>query len=177
MTLEELTLGYDRLSAAAECKNLVGIYASLLSENRTREITDLWAKRDDCTLVMPWGCYDGIEGVRRCFTVDHIDIDDVGAFEKLKGIWMMDSLAAECMEVAKDGQTAAPPMWRRKWRPIPPITRLRSTAKNHIGAGVNMVSILLKRTGSGKSGICVCSPYLKFPTLPTGKRLPMRVLN
>lgn len=106
MTIEEITRGQERLKAIDECHNLVMNMSYLLASNLTREFVAEWANRDDDMLVMPWGCYDGIAGVTRCFTVDHKDINDEGAFEALKGSLNCDSITAPIIEIADDGETA-----------------------------------------------------------------------
>ena len=106
MTKEEIFQGQERLQAAIDCGNLMMNGSALLMANLTREYVEEWAKRPDCTLAMPWGCYDGYEGVKRCFTVDHRDINDEGAFELLKGSLSMDSLSGEVIHVAEDCKTA-----------------------------------------------------------------------
>ena len=106
MTSEELSLAQDKIEAEQECRNLMGKTSLLLGENSTMKFVDLWAKRGDCTLAMPWGCYDGYEGVKRCYTVDHKDIGNESAFETLKGFWYFDQISTGYIEVADDLQTA-----------------------------------------------------------------------
>lgn len=105
MTKEEIRYQQQRLQAIYDCGNLVMNGSVMLQANLTRDYVGLWADRDDCTLAMPWGCYDGIEGVRRAFTVDKRDIRDDGSLELLKGSLIQDSLSAQVIELAEDGQT------------------------------------------------------------------------
>ena len=63
---EELKLGFARIQAAQDCRNLMAKYLYYHSAGRHAEYVDLWANRDDCALRMPWGQYNGIEGVRQC---------------------------------------------------------------------------------------------------------------
>lgn len=106
MTLEQIEYGQAKLQAAVDCANLITGGSALLTANLTRDYIDSWAKRDDDTLAMPWGCYTGIEGVTRCYTQDFMDIRDEGAFEYLKGSLRMDTICGEVIEVADDLQTA-----------------------------------------------------------------------
>lgn len=105
-TPEQIAAAQDRLFAAQECRNLMGKMSAYLGENRTGRFVSLWADRDDDSLDMPWGGYDGIEGVRRCWTVDIRDIEDEDSFELLKGFWLFDQISTDYIEVAGDGQTA-----------------------------------------------------------------------
>lgn len=106
LTLEQIEYGQAKLQAAVDCGNLMMGGSALLTANLTRDYVATWANRDDCQLAMPWGCYDGIEGVTRCYTQDFMDINDEGAAEYLKGSLRMDTLSSEVIEVADDLQTA-----------------------------------------------------------------------
>ncbi len=75
-TLDELKLGFDRIEAAHACRNLMGKYSYLHTAMRNKDYVQLWAQRDDDLLVMPWGYYQGIEGVRKCYLEDHGDRND-----------------------------------------------------------------------------------------------------
>lgn len=105
-TAEQIAAAQDRLFAMQDCRNLMGQMSFLLGENRGGRFAALWAERDDCRLDMPWGGYDGIDGVRRCFTVDILDIEQEGTSERLKGFWLFDQISSDYIEVAGDGQTA-----------------------------------------------------------------------
>ena len=72
--LEELKLAFDRLQAIDDCRNLMSRYIYLHNMERHREYAvELWSHREDCRLQMPWGRYDGWEGVAECYLKDHGD--------------------------------------------------------------------------------------------------------
>ncbi len=104
--LEELTLKLERLEAVEACRNLMGKYSYYHTAFRNQEYIDLWAKREDDLLVMPWGTYRGFEGVKACYMKDHGDRSDPAVLEKLKGAVMMHEMDTEVIEVAADGKTA-----------------------------------------------------------------------
>ena len=70
-TMEELAFELDRVGAAQQCEQLMSVYVSLHMEMRHIEYMKLWAHRPDCKLEMPWGAYEGFEGVERCYLKDH----------------------------------------------------------------------------------------------------------
>jgi hypothetical protein len=104
--LEELSLLADRLEGVQACRNLMGLYSYLHTAFRNNIYVDLWAKRDDDCLMMPWGVYDGYDSFYRCYREEHGDRDDPGMDEDLKGAFMMHQMDTEVIEVAEDGQTA-----------------------------------------------------------------------
>ena len=104
--LEELTRKLERLEAQEACRNLMGKYSYYHTAFRNREYIDLWAKRDDDLLAMPWGDYHGFEGVKACYMKDHGDRNDPATLAMLKGAVMMHTMNTEIIEVAADGQTA-----------------------------------------------------------------------
>ncbi len=107
-TLEELELGYARMQAAQDCRNLMGKYSYLHTAMRNREFVTLWANREDDILAMPWGYYLGKKGVETCYLVDHGDREDPEVQESpmFKGGMMMHAMDTCCLEVAGDGKTA-----------------------------------------------------------------------
>lgn len=105
-TLELLTLKLERLEAVQACRNLMGKYSYYHTAFRNKEYIDLWAKREDDLLVMPWGSYKGFEGVKACYMNDHGDRSDPKVRESLKGAVMMHEIDTEVIEVAADGKTA-----------------------------------------------------------------------
>lgn len=114
-TLEELEIGFSRIEAAQACRNLMAKYSYYHTASRQYEYIDLWAKRDDCSLQMPWGRYGGFEGVRACYTQDHADrslLDDPSfkpghpLYFQLYGGMPMHAMDTECLEVAGDCKTA-----------------------------------------------------------------------
>ena len=104
--LEQLTTKLERLEAVQACRNLMGKYSYYHTAFRNNEYIDLWAKRDDDLLVMPWGSYKGFEGVKACYLKDHGDRNDPGMLDSLRGAVMMHEMDTEVIEVAKDGKTA-----------------------------------------------------------------------
>lgn len=105
-TLEELSMDLHRLEAQQACRNLMGKYLYWHSAFRNYEYVELWAKRDDDILEMPWGIYRGYEGVRACYLNDHGDRSDPETQEHIKGGMYFHELDTECLEVAEDGMTA-----------------------------------------------------------------------
>ncbi len=104
--LEQLTMKLERLEAVQACRNLMGKYSYYHTAFRNNEYIDLWAKRDDDLLVMPWGSYKGFEGVKACYLKDHGDRNDPGMLDSLRGAVMMHEMDTEVIEVAEDGKTA-----------------------------------------------------------------------
>ncbi len=104
--LEILENKLARLEAAEACRNLMGKYSYYHTAFRNNEYIDLWAKRDDDLLVMPWGSYHGFEGVRACYLSDHGDRSDPAVYATLGGAVMMHEMDTEVLEVAEDAKTA-----------------------------------------------------------------------
>jgi len=108
ITAEELERRLDRMQAVQDCRNLMGIYSLLHTAYRNIEYCKYWANRDDDVLLMPWGAYYGIEGVKKCYLEDHGDRDDMDADDnpQLHGGMFMHCMDTEVLEIAEDGQTA-----------------------------------------------------------------------
>lgn len=107
VTLDSLAASIENVKALQECRNIMARYCFYHTAFRHREyVENCWAKRDDCTLMMPWGAYAGIEGVKRCYFIDHGDRSDPKTYESLKGAMFMHCLDTECLVVSDDGQTA-----------------------------------------------------------------------
>lgn len=106
MTLEEITYKHAGVRAEEDCKALFGKYIQLHMECRTKEIAKMFARRGDSTLEMPWGCYDGFEGIMKCFVVDHTDIFSKNGKEKLAGTFFRPFISTPVIEVAGDRMTA-----------------------------------------------------------------------
>lgn len=104
--LELLTLKLERLEAAEACRNLMGKYSYYHTASRNQEYLDLWAKRDDDLLVMPFGTFTGYEGVKACYLDGHGDRSDEKTLDFLRGGVFMHEMDTEVLEVAEDGQTA-----------------------------------------------------------------------
>ena len=105
---EELRLRLDRLEAVVECRNLMASYSMLHTAYRNVEFCRLWAERDDDLLLMPWGAYRGIDGVRECYLNDHGDRNapDADSNPQMHGGLFMHCMDTDVIEVAEDGQTA-----------------------------------------------------------------------
>ena len=104
--LEELTRKLERLEAAQACRNLMGLYSYYHCAFRNKEYIELWAKRDDDLLVMPWGEYKGFEGIKACYLEDHGDRSDPEVYARHRGSVMIHEMDTEVLEVAADGRTA-----------------------------------------------------------------------
>ena len=104
--LEQLDLKLQRLEAAEACRNLMGKYSYYHTAFRNKEYIDLWAKREDDLLVMPWGSYHGFEGVKACYLHDHGDRSDPQVYESLKGGVFLHEMDTEVLEVSADARTA-----------------------------------------------------------------------
>ena len=105
-TLKELVLDFEKLEAVRECRNAMSRAVFYYSSFRMNDYVKLWANRDDCTLETPWGCYDGIRGVKTCLLRDHGDRSDWETQELIKGCLLVRSLDTELIVVAEDGKTA-----------------------------------------------------------------------
>ncbi len=106
LTKEYIALQLERLQALQDCRNLMGTYSHYHCSYRHKDYIELWAKREDTCLEMPWGIYDGWEGVRRCYSEDHGDRSDPATYEHLKGAMFMHQMDTEVLVVAEDGETA-----------------------------------------------------------------------
>ncbi len=126
MTLEELTLAYERQAAVVTCRNMMARYVMYHACSRHKEYVAMWADRDDCILDMPWGIYLGKKGVERCYLVDHGDRSDPEYLKTLKGCMFVHALDTECIEVAADGMTA-----RASWISPGHETSLDENGKAH----------------------------------------------
>ena len=54
-TQEEMSLEFERLTAAKICENLAGSFSYLFSANRMQEVSDLFAHMDTDRITMPYG--------------------------------------------------------------------------------------------------------------------------
>lgn len=95
-----------RLEALQDCRNLMGKYSYLHTEFRNAQYVELWAKRDDCLLTMPFGKFIGWEGVRHCYVDMHGSRYNAEDAKAIKGLMMMHEMCTEVIEVADDGKTA-----------------------------------------------------------------------
>ena len=104
--LEALSREVERQNAIVDCKNLMGkvMYYGVAWLNR--KMVELWSRREDCLLEMPWGIYDGRAGVERCYLEDFGDRSEPGWVEKRKGVMMLYTCDTPIVEVSQDGQSA-----------------------------------------------------------------------
>lgn len=107
-TQEEMSLAFERLTAAKACENLAGSFSYLFSANRMEELTALFAHTDTDKITMPYGVYNGKDAADRCFVEDMVDIDDPdpARHEELKGRMIIPDMCTPIVEVAADGKTA-----------------------------------------------------------------------
>ena len=103
MTIEELELGFRRIDAATQCRNLMGKYQLSHLQSRHKEYMDMWADRDDDILEMPWGAYYGKAAVVECYTHDHPDRSDP---DFIDAACPFHHASTEVIEVAEDCMTA-----------------------------------------------------------------------
>lgn len=104
--LEALEKEVRRQLAIVDCKNLMGKVLYYGAAWLNRNIVELWSRREDCLLELPWGVYDGRKGVERCYLRDFGDRNDPGKLEQLKGVMMLYTADTAVVTVAEDGQTA-----------------------------------------------------------------------
>lgn len=76
----------ERLEALQEIRNLMGRYSYLHSAFRNKEYAELWAKREDDKLVMPFGKFVGWEAVRHCYVDLHGDRNNPDDIDELQRI-------------------------------------------------------------------------------------------
>lgn len=105
-TLQALLLQAERLEAVQACRNLMGKYSYLHTAFRNKEYVELWAKRDDSRLTMPFGVFEGYEAIYRCYVEIHGDRSIPADAEEIKGLMMIHEMNTEVIEVAADGKTA-----------------------------------------------------------------------
>lgn len=148
---EQLEYTLFKLEAQEACRNLMGRYSYYRTAFQSKEIVDLWAKRDDDKLVTPWGSYQGHQGIEACYLQDIGDRSDAKVFEAIKGAVIMHEVDTEVIEVAEDLQTAKQLSFHRDMTPMSIAQTMRLCMQN--GHGKNTVWISLGKTVNGKSGI------------------------
>ena len=107
-TQAEMSLEFERLTAAKTCENLAGSFSYLFSANRMVEVAELFAHTDTDKITMPYGVYHGADAADRCFVQDMVDIDDPDPVrhEELKGRMIIPDMCTPIVEVAGDCKTA-----------------------------------------------------------------------
>ena len=102
----DLVLYADRLTGGKKCRNLMGKYGFYFSAFRFKDVAELFARRDDSIMVMPWGIYEGYDSIYRCYVEEMGDRNITGAEDFLKGKMFLREFNTEILKVAGDGQTA-----------------------------------------------------------------------
>ena len=106
LDIEALNKEADRQLAIVECKNLINKVIFHGAAWLNEKIIPLWAEREDDKLEMPWGIYDGIEGVKRFYLKDLGDRHEEGQLDKIKGCMMWYATDTPIVVVAGDQKTA-----------------------------------------------------------------------
>ena len=108
MSQEEMSLQFDRVSAAIACENLADEISYLYTANKMVQLAGLFAERDDTKILMPYGVYTGKDAAKRCFVDDLVDMDDPdpARAEELKGRMVINDFCSPVVEVAGDCKTA-----------------------------------------------------------------------
>lgn len=113
-TIEQIERELEILDIKQKCKNIMNYYMLQAWTINNRSYVEKWSHREDCSLMMPWGCYSGYEGVRTCYLVDHGDIDseiDPGMVKGLSGALYIHTVTTPVIEVAEDMKTARGMWW------------------------------------------------------------------
>jgi hypothetical protein len=93
----------ERLQAVRDAQNLMSKYTYYQSADMQEETVALFAKRTLGTRVeMMWGVYDGLESIKKCFLLDHLQKND----NRRSGVMDIDTLTTPIIQVAGDGNTA-----------------------------------------------------------------------
>ena len=76
---EQLERFLKKRMAARTCQNLIGRYCFYHSAMRNEDILNMWSSDSDARIELPWGVYDGPEGVRRRYLEEQPNHDDLEA--------------------------------------------------------------------------------------------------
>jgi hypothetical protein len=99
-----LTLRLDRLQAVRDVQNLMSRYTYYQSAAMQDETISLFAQHTPGTRAeMLWGVYDGLDSVKKCYKLDHLQHSDL---KKRAGVMQIDTLTTPIIQVAGDGKTA-----------------------------------------------------------------------
>jgi len=99
-----LTLRLDRLQAVRDVQNLMSRYTYYQSAALQDETIALFAQHTPGTRAeMLWGVYDGLDSVKKCYKLDHLQHSDL---KKRAGVMQIDTLTTPVIQVAGDGKTA-----------------------------------------------------------------------
>lgn len=87
-----------RLTGHEACHQLISRMCRQFSRGQLDAFAGEWLDSEDILLTMPWGSYRGKEGLRR-FAAEEATPDRIGILD-------LHCAVTECLETAKDGQTA-----------------------------------------------------------------------
>lgn len=99
-------ISLHRLEAVQCCRNLMGRYSLYNSQVRRRELIGLFSRREDVLLEMPWGIYDGQQGLKNRYLIEQGDRGDPAGYGRFVGKTVSHEMDTEIIEVAADGETA-----------------------------------------------------------------------
>ncbi len=99
-----LELRLERLQAVRDVQNQMSRYTYYQSAAMQEETIALFAQHTAGVRVeMLWGVYDGLDGVKKCYKLDHLQHDDL---KGRAGVMQIDTLTTPIIQVAGDGKTA-----------------------------------------------------------------------
>ena len=101
--MRELTLEQRvwRNEAYREIQNVMGRYSFYRMYGMLEETVQLFSRRDDTEVEMPWGRYIGCDAAQRCFITDHRETPDARL-----GSMTIHDICTPVVEIASDGMTA-----------------------------------------------------------------------
>lgn len=102
----EMSREFLRLRSGRICENLAGRASYLYTASRMEELAEMFAKRPDTEILMPYGIYRGTDAARRCFVEDLGDRDDPERREDVTGRMIIRDMCTPILEVSGDGKTA-----------------------------------------------------------------------
>lgn len=104
--LSEIDKTLRRLETIEELKKLFKRHEYYFTSFQMNKCLSLWSKRRDSMLEVPWGCYDGYDGLRRYFLVDWGDISEKENREYYRGCVLFRSVDTDIVVPAEDEMTA-----------------------------------------------------------------------
>lgn len=97
-TLEQRVAGNE---AYRQIQNIMGRYVFFRMYDMLEETAQLFSKRDDTSVEMPWGIYTGSDAAQRCFVSDHNDPPEAHI-----GAMTIHNVCTPVIEISEDCQTA-----------------------------------------------------------------------
>jgi hypothetical protein len=152
-TPEQLARLVRRKESARTCENIMGRYCFYQAACRFDDILAMWADDPDTRIELPWGVYDGKEGVARYFAEERPAHDDLNA---RKGYLDLQALNGRMMEVAEDNQTA-----RAIWFTIGSLTEVKNGEPNCQWHWVKFAVDFKKESGVWKIWHLTIAPIFK----------------